>query len=67
MILFILLHNRQGKTRLSKWYIPMVQGEEEKSKIEVDVYRLVVRFMLIFYMCECRGDRFTDLLLCGVK
>eukprot|EP01084_Bolivina_argentea_P028909 53695_1 len=42
MIRFILLHNRQGKTRLSKWYVPMVNGEEEKNKIEADVYRLVV-------------------------
>eukprot|EP00611_Tribonema_gayanum_P022108 TRINITY_DN4380_c0_g1_i1.p1 TRINITY_DN4380_c0_g1~~TRINITY_DN4380_c0_g1_i1.p1 ORF type:complete len:143 (+),score=34.64 TRINITY_DN4380_c0_g1_i1:126-554(+) len=41
MIRFLLLQNRQGKTRLSKWYIPLYD-EQEKNKIENDVHRLVV-------------------------
>eukprot|EP01138_Halocafeteria_seosinensis_P014480 gb/GECG01014783.1/.p1 GENE.gb/GECG01014783.1/~~gb/GECG01014783.1/.p1 ORF type:complete len:146 (+),score=16.06 gb/GECG01014783.1/:1-438(+) len=38
MIRFFLLQNRQGKTRLSKWYVDV--PEEEKRKIEGEVYRL---------------------------
>lgn len=38
-IRFLLLQNRQGKTRLSKWYVPV--EEEEKRRIEVEVHRLV--------------------------
>jgi AP-2 complex subunit sigma-1 len=49
-IRFFLLQNRQGKTRLSKWYVPppnMTQsgtttsGEAEKVRIEAEVHRLV--------------------------
>jgi AP-2 complex subunit sigma-1 len=42
------LQNRQGKTRLSKWYVPPPQslggtstGEAEKARIESEVHRLV--------------------------
>jgi AP-2 complex subunit sigma-1 len=49
MIRFFLLQNRQGKTRLSKWYVlPPVPtignskvGEAEKVRIETEVHRLV--------------------------
>ena len=48
-IRFVLLQNRQGKTRLSKWYIPppaaalgsSVNPELEKVRIEAEVHRLV--------------------------
>mmetsp|Transcript_489 Transcript_489/g.898 ORF Transcript_489/g.898 Transcript_489/m.898 type:complete len:143 (+) Transcript_489:60-488(+) len=40
MIRFFLLQNRQGKTRLSKWYFPI--GESEKKRIETNVHRMVV-------------------------
>ncbi|VFR03587.1 unnamed protein product [Cuscuta campestris] len=40
MIRFILLQNRQGKTRLAKYYIPL--EESEKHKVEYEVHRLVV-------------------------
>eukprot|EP00906_Rhabdomonas_costata_P005210 RCo007834 len=39
MIRFILLQNRSGKTRLSKWYVPY--EEEEKEKIKTEVHRLI--------------------------
>ncbi len=38
-IRFFLLQNRQGKTRLSKWYVAV--EEEEKRKIENEVHRIV--------------------------
>uniref|UniRef100_A0A7S0KX33 AP complex subunit sigma n=1 Tax=Asterionellopsis glacialis TaxID=33640 RepID=A0A7S0KX33_9STRA len=46
MIRFFLLQNRQGKARLSKWYIPPPtngnsSGEVEKQRIEAEVHRLV--------------------------
>lgn len=50
MIRFILLQNRQGKTRLSKWYVPFNAGE--KNKIESDIHRAVVS----------RDPRFTNFL-----
>ncbi|KAK6115750.1 hypothetical protein DH2020_008019 [Rehmannia glutinosa] len=40
LIRFILLQNRQGKTRLAKYYIPL--EESEKHKVEYEVHRLVV-------------------------
>ncbi|GMH72660.1 hypothetical protein TrRE_jg3875, partial [Triparma retinervis] len=40
MIRFFLLQNRQGKTRLSKWYY--VVPEAEKKRIEAEVHRMVV-------------------------
>jgi len=40
-IRFILLQNRQGKTRLSKWYIPP-PSEQEKFRIESEIHKLIV-------------------------
>mmetsp|Transcript_5225 Transcript_5225/g.12474 ORF Transcript_5225/g.12474 Transcript_5225/m.12474 type:complete len:143 (+) Transcript_5225:186-614(+) len=39
MIRFFILQNRQGKTRLSKWYVAV--EEPEKRKIEGEVHRIV--------------------------
>ena len=39
MIQYILLQNRQGKTRLSKYYRPYT--DEEKVKLESEIHRLV--------------------------
>lgn len=38
-IRFFLLQNRQGKTRLSKWYVAI--EEEEMRKIESEIHRIV--------------------------
>ncbi|CAE7877899.1 AP17, partial [Symbiodinium sp. KB8] len=38
-IRFFLLQNRQGKTRLSKWYVDV--EEAEKRKIEGEVHRMI--------------------------
>ncbi|KAK3246181.1 AP-2 complex subunit sigma [Cymbomonas tetramitiformis] len=40
MIRFIYLQNRQGKTRLAKYYVPL--EDSEKRKLEYEVHRLVV-------------------------
>ena len=38
-IRFFLLQNRQGRTRLSKWWVAI--EESDKRKIESEVHRLV--------------------------
>ena len=38
-IRFFLLQNRQGRTRLSKWWVTV--EESDKRKIESEVHRLV--------------------------
>ena len=44
-IRFILLQNRQGKTRLAKYYIPL--EESEKHKVE---YEVKFVFDLVFFV-----------------
>merc|ERR1712007_87153 len=39
MIRFILLQNRQGRTRLAKYYVPY--SDTEKHKLEHEVHRIV--------------------------
>ena len=39
MIQYLLLQNRQGKTRLSKYY--RAYTDEEKNKLESEIHRLV--------------------------
>lgn len=39
MIQYILVQNRQGKTRLSKWYVPY--DDDEKRKLQYEIHRLV--------------------------
>ena len=36
---YLLLQNKQGKTRLSKWYIPV--EFEEQSRLEMEIHKLV--------------------------
>ena len=39
MISFLLVQNRQGKTRLSKWYT--VFDEADKQKLSAEIHRIV--------------------------
>ena len=39
-IRFILLQNRQGKTRLSRWYVPY--DDDDRKKIETETHRTIV-------------------------
>lgn len=39
-IRFILLQNRQGKTRLAKWYVNY--DENEKVKLQAEIHRMIV-------------------------
>lgn len=39
MIRFILIQNRQGKSRLSKFYVPM--EDEEQVRVKGEVHRLI--------------------------
>ena len=49
-IKFLLLQNRQGKTRLSKYYTYF--QDEEKRKLEAEIHRLVIN----------RDPKFTNFL-----
>eukprot|EP01017_Pseudomicrothorax_dubius_P009167 TRINITY_DN13070_c0_g2_i1.p1 TRINITY_DN13070_c0_g2~~TRINITY_DN13070_c0_g2_i1.p1 ORF type:complete len:139 (+),score=38.65 TRINITY_DN13070_c0_g2_i1:65-481(+) len=40
MIRFILLQNRQGKTRLAKWYV--YYDDAEKLKLQTEIHRMIV-------------------------
>jgi len=40
MIRFFLLQNRQGKTRLSKWYLTAPE-DHERVKMEADIHRII--------------------------
>ncbi|EKX50056.1 Adaptor protein complex 2 subunit sigma [Guillardia theta CCMP2712] len=41
MIRFLLLQNRQGKTRLSKWYVPY--DDTEKQSIQLECHKVVTQ------------------------
>ncbi len=41
MIRYLLLQNKQGKTRLAKWYVPL--NFDEKARLEVEIHKLVVQ------------------------
>ena len=50
MIRFLLVQNRQGKTRLSRWYVNF--SENEKQRLQLDIHRLVIS----------RDSRFTNFI-----
>ena len=45
-IRFILLQNRQGKTRLAKYYIPLEDSEKHKLEYEVKYHLAICSFEL---------------------
>lgn len=51
MIRFFLLQNKQGKTRLSKWY-STPPPENERVKLEADVHGII----------SLRGKGFTNFI-----
>lgn len=51
MIRFFLLQNKQGKTRLSKWY-STPPPESERVKLEADVHGII----------SLRGKGFTNFI-----
>jgi len=58
MIQFILLQNRQGKTRLSKYY--RTYTDDEKIKIEAEIHRIVTtRDQKFTNFVEVPGQRGT--------
>jgi AP-2 complex subunit sigma-1 len=61
MIQYLLLQNRQGKTRLSKYYRPYT--DEEKHKLEGEIHRLVTtrdpKFTNFVEVRAARGKRRT--------
>ena len=50
MIQYLLLQNRQGKTRLAKYYAPF--DDQEKRKLEDEVHRMITT----------RDPKFTNFL-----
>ena len=50
MIRFLLVQNRQGKTRLSRWYVNF--SDAEKQRLQLDIHRLVIS----------RDSRFTNFI-----
>lgn len=56
-IRFFLLQNRQGKTRLSKWYVGI--EEDEMRKIESEVHRMVTardsKYTNFVEVCVCES------------
>ena len=50
MIRFMLIQNRQGKTRLSRWFVNF--SEKEKQRLQLDIHRLVMS----------RDSRFTNVI-----
>ncbi|KAH9811111.1 AP complex, mu/sigma subunit [Melampsora americana] len=62
MIRFILVQNRQGKTRLSKWYVPM--EDEEKVRIRGEVHRLVATRDQKYQSNFVEVERYAGLFFC---
>ncbi|ESQ50834.1 hypothetical protein EUTSA_v10022930mg [Eutrema salsugineum] len=59
MILFILLQNRQGKTPLAKYYVPLEESEKHKVEYELaylECIHLFVEILDHFFSNVCELD-----------
>ncbi|RZC44842.1 hypothetical protein C5167_037790 [Papaver somniferum] len=66
MIRFILLQNRQGKTRLAKYYVPLEESEKHKVEYEFRTNKVIYRRYagLFFSMCVDITDNELAYLEC---
>ncbi|KAI0501543.1 hypothetical protein KFK09_016488 [Dendrobium nobile] len=66
MIRFILLQNRQGKTRLAKYYVPLEESEKHKVEYEFRTHKVIYRRYagLFFSMCVDITDNELAYLEC---
>ncbi|KAK3039697.1 hypothetical protein RJ639_027038 [Escallonia herrerae] len=66
MIRFILLQNRQGKTRLAKYYIPLEESEKHKVEYEFRTHKVIYRRYagLFFSLCVDITDNELAYLEC---
>uniref|UniRef100_A0A8H7NNL6 AP-2 complex subunit sigma n=1 Tax=Bionectria ochroleuca TaxID=29856 RepID=A0A8H7NNL6_BIOOC len=53
MLSFILIQNRQGKTRLAKWYAPYSDDQKIKLKGEFRNNKIVYRRYAGLFFCAC--------------
>mmetsp|Transcript_10983 Transcript_10983/g.27751 ORF Transcript_10983/g.27751 Transcript_10983/m.27751 type:complete len:150 (-) Transcript_10983:307-756(-) len=58
MIRYVLVQNRQGKTRLSKWYVP--HEDEEKRKLANEIHRLLNSRESRFVQREAKYTNFVE-------
>ncbi|KAH7692563.1 Adaptor protein complex sigma subunit protein [Dioscorea alata] len=66
MIRFILLQNRQGKTRLAKYYVPLEESEKHKVEYEFRTHKVIYRRYagLFFSLCVDITDNELAYLEC---
>ncbi|KAI3750744.1 hypothetical protein L2E82_21535 [Cichorium intybus] len=66
IIRFILLQNRQGKTRLAKYYIPLEESEKHKVEYEFRTHKVIYRRYagLFFSLCVDITDNELAYLEC---
>jgi hypothetical protein len=55
-IRFILLQNRQGKTRLAKYYVPLEDSEKHKVEYEVSLLLMEKKDSILDSLSGCVSD-----------
>jgi hypothetical protein len=59
-IRFILLQNRQGKTRLAKYYVPLEDSEKHKVEYEVSLRLVEKKDSILDSLSGCVSDLGAD-------